>query len=58
LTLGLSQPYDSADELGCHWRDPELGIEWPAIEPRLSARDAALPPLRALLPRIPAWAPA
>ena len=58
FALGLDQPYDSADEVGCHWRDPELGFDWPVTEPRLSARDAALPPLRELRRRIPAWAPA
>lgn len=55
--LGLSHPYDLADELGCDWRDPGLGIDWPAATPRLSARDAALPPLRELAPRIPPWQP-
>lgn len=53
--LGLSQRYDPTDELGCHWRDPDLGIAWPAAAPRLSARDAALPPLRELALRMPLW---
>jgi dTDP-4-dehydrorhamnose 3,5-epimerase len=29
------------DELGCHWADPELGIDWPAEPTLLSERDAA-----------------
>jgi dTDP-4-dehydrorhamnose 3,5-epimerase len=46
--LGLSAYYDPQDEFGCHWRDPELGIDWPVSEAQLSARDTALPPLRIL----------
>ncbi len=33
-------------ESGIVWNDPDLGIAWPAAEPVLSARDAALPRLR------------
>lgn len=55
FVLGLDRPYDSDDEIGCHWRDPDLGFDWPVVEPRLSERDAALPPLRALTGRIPPW---
>jgi len=58
FALGLSRPYDPLDEIGCHWRDPELGFDWPTTKPRLSARDEGLPPLRELLTRVPAWAPA
>jgi len=53
--LGTSHYYDRADELGCHWRDPQLGLAWPEAGARLSPRDAALPALRELLPHIPAW---
>lgn len=53
--LGLSEYYDPEDELGCHWRDPDLGIDWPVAEARLSARDATLPPLRAIRASIPPW---
>jgi dTDP-4-dehydrorhamnose 3,5-epimerase len=56
--LGISAYYDPEDELGCHWRDPALGIDWPVIEARLSDRDAALPALADLVPRIPPWTPA
>lgn len=56
--LGVSEYYDLEDELGCHWRDPDLGIDWPVAEVRLSERDAALPRLRALMARIPPWTPA
>ena len=33
--------YDPADEIGCHWADPALGIAWPCQDPMLSPRDAA-----------------
>ena len=39
--------YDPAQDRGILWNDPELAIAWPISRPRLSARDAALPPLRA-----------
>lgn len=47
--LGTSHTYDPSDDLGCHWRDPELEVDWPAVAPILSPRDAALPSLRELL---------
>jgi dTDP-4-dehydrorhamnose 3,5-epimerase len=51
----VSSYWDPADELGCHWSDPALGIPWPAPPTELSARDARLPPLSALLAALPAW---
>jgi len=44
----VSHYWDSADELGCHWADPELGIPWPVREAVVSERDAGLPPLATL----------
>jgi len=49
---GVTHYWDPADELGCRWDDPDLEIPWPPIAPAISARDAALPPLRALRARI------
>lgn len=46
---GVSEFWDERDELGCHWADPELEIRWPHPSPIISARDAALPSLRALI---------
>jgi dTDP-4-dehydrorhamnose 3,5-epimerase len=44
--------YDPEDEVGVRWDDPEIAIEWPVASPRLSAKDAALPRLRDLEPRL------
>jgi len=54
--IGASHYYDRADELGCHWRDPSLGLAWPADTAVLSPGDAGLPALRDLRPHIPPWA--
>jgi dTDP-4-dehydrorhamnose 3,5-epimerase len=45
----VSHYWDTADELGCHWADPDLGIPWPMRVPRVSERDEALPPLAELM---------
>jgi dTDP-4-dehydrorhamnose 3,5-epimerase len=36
------------DEIGVIWNDPEIGIQWPVVEPVLNAKDLRLPPLREL----------
>lgn len=36
---GVTDYWSLADELGCSWNDPRLGIPWPAIDPVLSPRD-------------------
>jgi dTDP-4-dehydrorhamnose 3,5-epimerase len=38
----VSHEWDPADELGCRWDDPELGIAWPCTNPHISERDQAL----------------
>lgn len=55
---GVSEYWNLADELGCRYDDPDLELRWPVTSPLISARDAALPSLRALLPEVPAWQPA
>jgi dTDP-4-dehydrorhamnose 3,5-epimerase len=42
--------YSPKDELGFRWDDPTVGIQWPAVTPILSGRDAQAP----LLKEIPA----
>ncbi len=39
----LSSYYDPATEAGIAWNDPDVAIEWPITEPRLSARDTGAP---------------
>ncbi|MDQ7773538.1 MAG: dTDP-4-dehydrorhamnose 3,5-epimerase [Elusimicrobiales bacterium] len=41
--------YSPADEGGIRWDDPGIGIDWGIKKPVLSARDAALPPLKEAL---------
>ena len=50
---GVSEFWDAQDELGCHWADPALEINWPNAAPIISARDAALPSLRELVESLP-----
>jgi dTDP-4-dehydrorhamnose 3,5-epimerase len=44
----VSHEWDPADELGCRWDDPGLGIEWPCGKPLVSGRDESLGSLSAL----------
>lgn len=40
---GLSTGWDPAEELGCRYDDPALGLDWPVTAPVLSAKDAVPP---------------
>jgi dTDP-4-dehydrorhamnose 3,5-epimerase len=42
-------------DLTIRWDDPAIGIDWPLEAPRLSAKDAAAPPLAALVDRLPRY---
>ncbi len=44
--------WDPADELGCRWSDPRLGLDWPTDNPSLSPRDAAAEPYAVLVQRL------
>lgn len=50
----VSHEFDPADELGCHWADPDLGIDFPCDRPQLSARDEAAGSLGELLANLTA----
>lgn len=39
IAYGVDHYWNLDDELGCHWDDPELGLDWPISEPILSTRD-------------------
>jgi dTDP-4-dehydrorhamnose 3,5-epimerase len=32
--------YDPQDESGIHWNDPQLGIDWPIVNPIVSPKDS------------------
>jgi dTDP-4-dehydrorhamnose 3,5-epimerase len=44
--------YAEDDNLGCHWADPDLGIEWPFEPTVVAERAAAFPSLNELLDRV------
>ncbi len=44
-----TEVYRPADERSLRWDDPALGITWPVKAPKLSKKDAAAPPLGAVL---------
>ena len=41
----VDAPYTGEDEHGLAWNDPDVGIDWPIVDPILSDRDRANPPL-------------
>ncbi len=43
--------YDPATEISVLWSDPDIGIDWPVREPRLSAKDASALPLAEIDPQ-------
>ncbi|MDO9175070.1 MAG: dTDP-4-dehydrorhamnose 3,5-epimerase family protein, partial [Actinomycetota bacterium] len=54
FVLGVTHSFDPADELGCRWDDPELGIPWPEIgdDAIVSPRDLELVPLSGLIEQL------
>lgn len=48
LLYAVTHMWNMDDELGCRWDDPELGLRWPCVSPRLSARDVTAGSLRDL----------
>lgn len=43
--------YHAEAETGVIWNDPDIGIEWPIADPKLSAKDLRLPTLAAIKAR-------
>lgn len=50
----VSHYWDLADELGCRWDDPGLGIPWPQKTAQISQRDADLQTLPELVEQLAA----
>jgi len=44
--------YQRNDEIGILWNDPQIGIDWPVKEPRLSDKDRSAKALETFLPRL------
>lgn len=47
--------YDRSDEIGVAWDDPEIGIDWPIPDPKLSGKDRDAPRLADVRDRLPRW---
>lgn len=43
LSYSINTCYDSANQAGFRWDDPEIGIAWPLLPVCISVRDAGLP---------------
>ena len=43
IAYKCSEIYHPEDELGLRWNDPDIAIEWPALNPILSDKDVILP---------------
>lgn len=48
----VSRYWDTSDELGCAWNDPELQLRWPFEPSKVSERDAAAQSFKNLLAEI------
>jgi dTDP-4-dehydrorhamnose 3,5-epimerase len=48
LHYKVSRHYDTHDEGGLLWNDPDVGIQWPIKAPKVTDRDAAYPQIRNL----------
>ena len=49
----LSSYFDPATEAGIAWDDPDVAVEWPLSEPRLSGRDSDAPRLSEIADKLP-----
>lgn len=48
VIYGCTDLYDPESDRALAWDDPELGIEWPVIDPIISKKDRSAPTLRQL----------
>ena len=56
MTYLVDRYYDTNDELGVAWDDPEIGADWGVVDALVSDRDAANPKRSAIAPhQMPRW---
>ena len=53
LSYKCTTLYEPTQDAGVRWDDPDIGIDWPIVDPILSPKDAAAPRL-AELPKLSA----
>jgi dTDP-4-dehydrorhamnose 3,5-epimerase len=46
FTYKVTAEYAPHSERGIRWNDPDIGVQWPVVDPLLSHRDTALPLFR------------
>lgn len=46
LYYKCTELYDPLDDVGVHWADESIGIDWPTESPELSSKDSQLPTLQ------------
>ncbi len=52
---GVDYYHNEKDELRFHYLDQDASFKWPEKKPIITKRDAALPPLKKIIKKIPAW---
>ena len=51
----VDRPYEPHLDRVVRWDDPNIGIDWPILDPVLSARDASAPHVSAIAPDLIRW---
>ena len=55
LLAGAGLYHSLDNELGCHWKDPDVSIPWPFKKAIVSERDDSQPRLKEILSQVPVW---
>ena len=45
VTYSVTEVFSGPHDGGVRWNDPDIGVEWPIVDPVLSGKDIALPTL-------------
>ena len=54
---GVDYYHNEKDEIRFPYLDPEAAFKWAGKKPIITKRDAALPPLKNIIKKIPVWKP-